>query len=211
MGMGVKRRVAIVGALTVAALGIGGVAYAGGFSGGVIHACEKKSDGALRIASSCTSSEKAIWWNVQGPPGPQGPKGDTGAKGATGPKGAPGSPGPSGAPGSPGPSGPPGAAGTAGPVSGYQIVQNTGTVSVLVNNAGAIPEDATCPTGDVAVGGGGDAVVGTTAMGNLQADLSGSYPGSDTSWWVNFSRPDGQAFLTTDVLQYDVYVVCVEG
>jgi hypothetical protein len=205
MGMGVKRRLAIVGALTVAALGIGGVAYAGGFSGGVIHACEKKSDGALRIASSCTSNEQAIWWNVQGPPGPQGPKG------ATGPKGAPGSAGPSGAPGSPGPSGPPGAPGTSGPVSGYQIIQNTGTSTLLVSNVWAQGFGATCPAGDVAVGGGGNAVVDTTATGDLQADLAGSYPASDTTWWANFSRPDGQPFSTTDQLEYDVYVVCVDG
>ena len=105
MSLGFKGRAAIVGSVAAVALGIGGVAYAGGFSGGVIHACEKKSGGALRIDSTCNSTEQALSWNVQGPQGPQGPKGATGAtgaKGGTGAKGATGAAGPSGAPGSPG-------------------------------------------------------------------------------------------------------------
>jgi hypothetical protein len=92
MNLRLTRRVAIVGPVTVAALGIGGVAFAAS-SNSVIHACEQKSGSALRIASSCTSSEQAVSWNVQGPQGPvglQGPRGDTGAKGATGLEGATG-------------------------------------------------------------------------------------------------------------------------
>src|SRR5476651_2299922 len=99
MNLRLTRRTAIVGSVvTVVALGVGGVAYAAS-SNSVIHACEKKSGGALRIASSCTSSEQSISWNVQGPEGLQGPRGDTGAKGATGLKGATGATGATGASG----------------------------------------------------------------------------------------------------------------
>jgi hypothetical protein len=110
MNRRLTRRAAIVGTLTVVALGIGGIAYAAS-SNSVIHACEKKSGGALRIATSCTSTEQAISWNVQGAQGPQGlqgPRGETGAKGTTGPKGATGSAGSAGATGGQGPAGPSG-------------------------------------------------------------------------------------------------------
>jgi hypothetical protein len=204
-----RRRAVILGALTVAALGIGGVAYAAS-SNPTIHACEKKSGGALRIASTCTSSEQAISWNIQGPQGAQGPKGATGAtgaKGATGPRGFPGFPGTSGAPG------PSGAPGTSGPVSGYQIVTKSGTVTFA---SGGVAEefsvDAICPTGLVAVGGGGSAESQIINDPVQQADLTASLPLSDGSGWeAQFSRLDGQTFDQDQQLFYDAYVVCVDG
>jgi hypothetical protein len=94
----------------------------------VIHACQTK-DGQLRIVSSaadCRRTERAIFWNVEGPQGPagpqgaagpQGPQGDTGLagpEGPEGPEGPTGSPGPAGSQGLAGPPGPTGPAGTAG-------------------------------------------------------------------------------------------------
>jgi hypothetical protein len=181
-------------------------------SSGVIHACAKKSGGALRIAKTCTSSEQAISWNFQGPPGPRGATGFPGPKGApgsAGPSGAPGSAGPSGAPGSPGPSGAPGAS---GPVSGYQIVTKSGTVSFTSSGvAQEFSVDAICPTGLVAVGGGGSAESQIINDPVQQADLTASLPLSDGSGWeAQFSRLDGQTFDQDQELFYDAYAVCVD-
>lgn len=66
----------------------------------VIKGCVNKKTQVLRIASKCTSSEKAISWNakgekgekgLQGLPGATGSSGSTGATGATGAEGASGS------------------------------------------------------------------------------------------------------------------------
>jgi len=55
---------------------VGGVAYAAiPDSEGVIHGCFNKQNGNLRVVESggaCRSSESAIDWNQQGPPGPPG-------------------------------------------------------------------------------------------------------------------------------------------
>jgi hypothetical protein len=50
--------------------------------GGTLHACAAKHGGALRIAKSCKSSERAVTWNVTGPKGARGPKGKAGADGS---------------------------------------------------------------------------------------------------------------------------------
>ena len=50
-----------------------------------LYACQKKSNGALRIvkkSKKCKKSEKKINWNTQGP---KGDKGDTGSQGVPGP------------------------------------------------------------------------------------------------------------------------------
>ena len=51
-----------------------------------IHACTSKSTGAVRIATKCGHSERAVSWNVQGP------QGLPGTMGSPGPTGAPGTP-----------------------------------------------------------------------------------------------------------------------
>jgi hypothetical protein len=62
-------------------------------SGPVIRACAKKKGGALRLASKCRRSERAVSWSQAGPRGLQGLRGLTGAAGAagaTGPQGGAG-------------------------------------------------------------------------------------------------------------------------
>jgi hypothetical protein len=64
----------------------------------VIHACYLESTGALRIIvakqrSGCSSNERAIDWDQEGPPGPAGPTGATGPAGPAGPIGPAGPPG----------------------------------------------------------------------------------------------------------------------
>ena len=66
-------------------------------SGGAIHACAKKSNGALRVANKCKKSERGMSWSIQGPQGPQGAQGARGAQGAQGAQGATGPQGPSAA------------------------------------------------------------------------------------------------------------------
>jgi hypothetical protein len=60
---------------------------------GVIHGCYRKWGGDLRIidgSARCLSTERAIQWNVTGPPGPRGKQGEPGAPGEQGPPGPPG-------------------------------------------------------------------------------------------------------------------------
>lgn len=85
----------VAGALLVVA----GIAYATiPDSGGVIHGCYARINGALRVIDSekgqrCASNESGLNWNVKGPPGPAGP---TGPQGTQGPQGVPGPQGPAG-------------------------------------------------------------------------------------------------------------------
>jgi hypothetical protein len=95
-----------VGLAAVAALVVGGIAFATiPDASGVIHVCYMKSGGALRViddgVTNCKQGETALEWNVQGVPGP---------------------PGPPGAPGEPGPPGPPG-------VSLFANVTQSGTLT----------------------------------------------------------------------------------
>lgn len=78
----------------------GSYAVAAG-SGSTIHACAKKSNGALRLAKQCKKTERGLSWSTQGPAGPAGPAGPPGTQGpvgAQGPQGAQGVQGPAGAP-----------------------------------------------------------------------------------------------------------------
>lgn len=117
----------------------------------VIHACVKKVGGAVRIVSAtttCTSTERAMSWNVQGPQGIAGPRGAVGAQGPVGPAGAHGLKGDTGAPGAPG------APGT----SLTSITDLNGLACTSATGAGTISIDAT--TSPVSIvcnpsGGGG--------------------------------------------------------
>jgi hypothetical protein len=67
-----------IGSIGLAGVGVGLAAASGS---GTIHGCVAKSNGSLRVVSSskdCTSHEKAISFNKQGPQGPQGPQGIAG-------------------------------------------------------------------------------------------------------------------------------------
>jgi hypothetical protein len=100
------------------------VASASGTS--IIRACVDGM-GRMRIIgplAKCTSVEKLLTWNQQGPPGPQGPKGAQGIQGLPGAQGLPGVQGPQGLQGLPGPKGDQGIQGPPGPQgpSGSQFV-----------------------------------------------------------------------------------------
>lgn len=95
------RRVAgyvIVGLVAACATG-GGFALAAG--SGTIHACARKTNGALsmRHGKGCGKDRTALSWNAQGPTGATGATGALGPAGATGPAGVMGPAGPSGPPG----------------------------------------------------------------------------------------------------------------
>jgi hypothetical protein len=87
-------RGAAAASASVLTLLIAGGGYAIAAGGGTIHACAKKSNGALRVAKRCRKSEHTLTWNAQGPAGPRGAQG---TQGAAGPRGAQGPQGPSAA------------------------------------------------------------------------------------------------------------------
>jgi hypothetical protein len=66
-------------ALAALVVAIGGVAFATiPDSQGTIHGCYQKGSGSLRVVESagdCRTSESAIQWNQEGPPGPPGSSG----------------------------------------------------------------------------------------------------------------------------------------
>ena len=71
----------------------------------VIHGCQQKANGQLRVVSgpgACRPSEHHLSWNVRGPEGPQGP---AGPQGSVGPQGPAGPAGPQGETGADGPQG----------------------------------------------------------------------------------------------------------
>jgi hypothetical protein len=81
-------------AVAVAALALGGIAYATiPDSSGVIHGCYNVGNGALRVidtgkGQTCTAGrETALTWNQTGPQGPVGPQGPAGPQGTAGPQG----------------------------------------------------------------------------------------------------------------------------
>ncbi len=129
------------------------------------------------VLTSVSAAGTAGAAGVAGAQGPAGAKGEPGAPGAAGPVGAPGLngtigpagptglPGPAGAKGEVGATGPAGAAGLTGPagpvgVSGY-VVASAETYTVIEGQCGReadhvqIASVVSCPTGKVAVGGGG--------------------------------------------------------
>src|SRR5437773_837157 len=65
-------------------------------SSATLRAHASKSNGALRWAARCKSSERRVSWNTVGPQGPRGLQGIQGAKGDTGAAGAAGAAGPAG-------------------------------------------------------------------------------------------------------------------
>src|SRR6185503_18676131 len=100
-----------------AALAVGtAVVAAGSFAfaavpspGGVINGCYNRSNGQMRVIDppqQCTSAERALSWNAEGPTGATGATGPTGPTGATGPAGPRGFTGETGGVGPVGPVGP---------------------------------------------------------------------------------------------------------
>jgi len=115
----------------------------------------------------------------RGTTGKQGPVGPTGPQGATGPRGVQGTQGPQGPVGPAGPKGADGAQGATGP-SG----STNATTAVSTGVLGAQTVTATCPSGDLTLGGGGSDSDGL-------ADLVGSYPTASGSSVTNDHQADG--------------------
>jgi hypothetical protein len=126
----------------------------------------------------------------QGAAGAQGLQGPQGLAGATGPQGEPGVQGPMGLQG---PAGPQSAAGT----TGYLVVN--ASASVYINGLQTTTQEAVCPAGKVAVGGGFD-VSGT----GLPLQALASFPVASDTWQVKIRL--GQ----TPAASFDVhtYVIC---
>jgi hypothetical protein len=86
--LGGRVSVSIAVAIGVLAAAVGGAVAA--TRGGSVHACAKRSNGALRLANHCKRGEKGVAWSIRGPQGSQGPQGLTGPQGPRGVQGAPG-------------------------------------------------------------------------------------------------------------------------
>lgn len=112
---------------------------------------------------------------AQGVPGVTGPQGPVGLRGATGATGRQGSQGPAGQNGAQGARGPAGTIAASTPVSGPAVLSS---IDPAVGTA--ISATASCPTGQVLLGGGaqitGPGDVGKSVM------LRSSYPSSSTTW-----------------------------
>jgi hypothetical protein len=191
-------------------------------SDGVIRGCYKVSGGDLRIGTDCTSKEKPLAWNAQGPKGDtgargpkgeagddgqRGPKGNDGAKGDKGNPGATGATGAKGEPGAPGQNGQNGHDGApgVGGLSGYQVL-TAQTQSNFTSTGYFLSGDSpSCPAGKVLVGGGGKA---SYKGGTIGPTLSASYPNGD-HWTVETTSPNDVSFHTDVVV--DAYAICVTG
>jgi hypothetical protein len=152
----------------------------------VIHACVKKSGGAVRIVSAtakCLSTETAMSWNVQGP---QGVAGAAGARGAIGLQGPAGAQGLKGDKGDIGPQGTPGTSLTS-------ITDLNGLACTSATGAGTISIDATtspvtidCKPSNPGGGGGGTQCTGSAP--NVAHGTAGcvngawAITGCDTGW-----------------------------
>ena len=159
-----KKRIVLIAGLLAMFATVPGIANATIPNDGVINACYTKSGGTLHVidrsVTNCKSGETALSWDAQGTPGPQGPVGETGATGPAGPQGATGAQGATGPQGSTGPQGPAGPTGSTTLYNSYSpsvqdlsgqtelarvfllagsyLVQSTGSVSDVNNDAGEV-------------------------------------------------------------------------
>src|SRR6266550_2734430 len=141
-GAGRARMPAIaVAAACLLAVGAGWAIAATTTSSATLRACASKSNGALRLAAKCKSSERRVSWNTVGPRGPRGLQGIQGAKGDTGTTGATGAAGAAGAAGQDGPPGPV-----------VLIYRNSGVHSLPSGQS--TTQQVSCPQDTFAVGGG---------------------------------------------------------
>jgi Collagen triple helix repeat (20 copies) len=134
-----------------------------------------------------------------GPAGADGAPGPAGADGAPGPAGADGAQGPAGADGAQGPAGADGAVGPEGPAGPTGASGTTG--ATIVSQAGASNSstvNVSCPTGKIAVGGGGSAPSNARLISSYPTASAGSTP---DGWRVTFTRSS-----TNNV----AYVICAD-
>jgi hypothetical protein len=100
-----------------------------------ISGCANKKTGDLRIATKCSSFEKKITWNRNGPQGPQGIQGEPGLKGDQGSQGLKGDVGTQGETGAVGPQGAKGEIGPQGPAGNNTVTTVTQVVTQKVYDA----------------------------------------------------------------------------
>ena len=189
--MHVSRSAAKVAGLTfvAAAMGAGVAAASIPGSDGKITACYLKSGGSLRVidagVTNCKSTESKLAWNIQGVPGTNGTNGTNGADGTDGQDG----------------------------VSGYEVVSKT--VEQEEGFGGGVTKtmlfDVSCPTGKVAVGGGGAANLDNATSTLGPADVSQSAPDTSdsTQWNIGISKLDGSYFADGEGVYGTIYAVCV--
>jgi len=174
-----------------------------------VHACANKSTGALRVATSCTRTERAITWDVVGPRGLPGTPGSPGTAGSPGPSGPSGPPGPSGAPGSTGPIGPSGPAGPPGSPAGGATYEYTITYSGTGTASGS----------STSIVPAGTTLIFDAAKSSVLGDLSACNNGfnfetstTDGSGWMDFYTGSGTLALGTwAALTANRFVARVDG
>jgi hypothetical protein len=131
--------------------------------------------------------------------GSTGPKGTPGAAGLTGKQGAAGATGATGARGSAG------ATGASGTIAASNAVMGTPVLSPVDPPVGTtVTATATCPKGEIALGGG--AQVSASAQASESVTLRSSYPTSTNGW-----RAAGSVIGTlgpTDQMTVRPYVLC---
>jgi hypothetical protein len=180
--------------LSTAALfvSLGGGAYASGYlAPHSVGALQLKNNAVTSVAVKDHSLLAQDFAADQLPAGPKGNKGDTGPAGAKGDTGAQGIQGPKG---DTGPAGAPG-------VAGVHVVSTIDTIPNGVLRA----RDAACPSGETALGGGGQ--IGTGGV--YPAGLTQTVPlkdasGASVGWHVI-------AFNGTGAEQaLDVYAICAK-
>jgi Collagen triple helix repeat (20 copies) len=176
--------------------------------------------GALGVAFFALTSTPDAVAGPAGPAGLQGATGAQGAQGVPGPQGLTGPQGPAGPRGAPGVTGKQGAAGPAGAAGARGPVGATGASGTIASSTAvsgaavlsgvdapvgtAVTATATCPAGEVALGGGAQ----VTAPGTSAKDvaLRSSFPTSANGWRATGSviAPLGP----TDQMSVHPYVLC---
>ena len=140
---------------------------------GTIKAC-RVAKGMLKVidaGKSCAAGQKALSWNRQGPPGPQGAtgsQGPAGAPGPAGPEGPAGSQGPAGAKGAPGPQGP------SGVVKAMSFAAQWSPAKLAGNNGNTVLTPVPCRTPAYTAGPGESAFIvlsGTGAPSQTVSDI----------------------------------------
>lgn len=172
------RALAVIGAALVLVAG-GAIAYAAIPSNtGVFTACMTKSSGTIRLieaTDTCRSAEQKVSWNAAGQPGLPGEDGDDGADGTNGTNG----------------------------VSGYVMESRASANNSEQIGNRTFTTTIYCPSGKVALGGGGRA---SLANGDIVA-LAASNPQATFGWDVSFTPANGQPFPAVPLF-YVVWVSC---
>jgi hypothetical protein len=126
----------------------------------------------VALTSSPGSAQTVYAAGSRGPEGPAGPRGfpgPTGPQGPVGPAGAAGAKGLTGPPGPAGPAGPAGPKGTSG-IASSSVVQGTAVSSIADPTAGTVTSaTASCPSGRVLLGGGGQVSEGEPGVAGSKA------------------------------------------